>query len=83
VVRDPSAFGITVGLPCSVAAMTELVVPRSIPTLSPSLPPAVLSTERFAARQFSAVQTADLQHQRVRFVQSDAALSAGAAHSPT
>src|SRR5258708_2825804 len=32
VVRDPSAFGITVGLPCSVAAMTELVVPRSIPT---------------------------------------------------
>src|SRR5215467_9868010 len=32
VVRDPSALGITFGLPASVAAMTELVVPRSIPT---------------------------------------------------
>src|ERR1700761_5160197 len=32
VVRDPSALGTTVGLPASVAAMTELVVPRSIPT---------------------------------------------------
>src|SRR5215472_14334695 len=32
VVRDPSAFGITVGFPASVAAITELVVPRSIPT---------------------------------------------------
>src|ERR1700761_3332901 len=32
VVRDPSVLGITVGLPASVAAMTELVVPRSIPT---------------------------------------------------
>src|ERR1700753_2497549 len=32
VVRDPSALGITLGLPASVAAMTELVVPRSIPT---------------------------------------------------
>src|ERR1700744_3853989 len=32
VVRDPSTLGITVGLPASVAAMTELVVPRSIPT---------------------------------------------------
>src|SRR5215469_16256518 len=32
VVRDPSALGITVGFPASVAAITELVVPRSIPT---------------------------------------------------
>src|ERR1700684_4251445 len=32
VVRDPSVLGTTVGLPASVAAMTELVVPRSIPT---------------------------------------------------
>src|ERR1700743_942218 len=32
VVRDPSALGTTVGLPASVVAMTELVVPRSIPT---------------------------------------------------
>ena len=32
VVRDPSALGITVGLPASVAAMTEFVVPRSMPT---------------------------------------------------
>src|ERR1700761_2903532 len=32
VVRDPSAFGITVGWPSTVAAITELVVPRSMPT---------------------------------------------------
>src|ERR1700734_4197542 len=32
VVRDPSALGITVGFPASVAAITELVVPRSMPT---------------------------------------------------
>ena len=32
VVRDPSALGITVGLPASVAAITEFVVPRSMPT---------------------------------------------------
>src|SRR5580693_7838558 len=32
VVRAPSAFGITVGLPASLTAITELVVPRSIPT---------------------------------------------------
>src|SRR5690348_6402810 len=42
VVRDPSALGITVGLPPSVAAITEFVVPRSIPTAvaiaAPSLP---------------------------------------------
>src|SRR6202012_3956974 len=31
-VRDPSVLGITLGLPASVAAMTELVVPRSMPT---------------------------------------------------
>src|SRR5580692_3837631 len=32
VVRDPSAFGITVVWPPCVAAITELVVPRSMPT---------------------------------------------------
>ena len=32
VVRWPSAFGITVGCPASVAAITEFVVPRSMPT---------------------------------------------------
>ena len=32
VVRCPSAFGITVGCPASVAAITEFVVPRSMPT---------------------------------------------------
>src|ERR1700730_4686411 len=32
VVRDPSAFGITVGWPATVAEITELVVPRSMPT---------------------------------------------------
>src|SRR6266576_148986 len=32
VVRDPSAFGITTGSPPSRTEMTELVVPRSIPT---------------------------------------------------
>src|SRR3954469_21327533 len=32
VVRAPSELGITVGWPPSTAAMTELVVPRSIPT---------------------------------------------------
>src|SRR5215467_11395417 len=32
VVREPSAFGITVGWPPSTAAITEFVVPRSIPT---------------------------------------------------
>src|SRR6185437_1670214 len=32
VVRAPSAFGITVVWPPCVAAITELVVPRSIPT---------------------------------------------------
>jgi len=33
VVREPSAFGITTGSPPSMTAMTELVVPRSIPTV--------------------------------------------------
>src|SRR3979409_1761514 len=32
VVREPSAFGITMGWPPSTVAITELVVPRSIPT---------------------------------------------------
>src|SRR5918999_3795242 len=32
VVREPSAFGITVGSPPSRTETTELVVPRSIPT---------------------------------------------------
>ena len=32
VVRPPSAFGMMVGSPPSRVAMTELVVPRSIPT---------------------------------------------------
>src|SRR5262252_3399318 len=33
VVRDPFEFGTTVGSPASMTAMTELVVPRSIPTV--------------------------------------------------
>src|SRR6266849_8560609 len=33
VVREPSAFGMTTGSPPSMTAMTELVVPRSIPTV--------------------------------------------------
>src|SRR5260370_2204098 len=33
VVREPSAFGMTTGSPPSITAMTELVVPRSIPTV--------------------------------------------------
>src|ERR1700737_1308463 len=33
VVREPSAFGITTGSPPSMTAITELVVPRSIPTV--------------------------------------------------
>src|SRR5665213_1239801 len=33
VVRDPSEFGMTTGSPPSMTAMTELVVPRSIPTV--------------------------------------------------
>jgi len=32
VARGPSAFGITVGWPPSTAAITEFVVPRSMPT---------------------------------------------------
>jgi hypothetical protein len=32
VVRAPSAFGMTTGEPASIVAMTELVVPRSMPT---------------------------------------------------
>src|ERR1700687_3939423 len=32
VVRLPSAFGMTTGWPPSIAAMTEFVVPRSMPT---------------------------------------------------
>src|SRR5688500_9079243 len=41
VVRLPSALGITVGSPPSRTATTELVVPRSIPTVRPIcfLPP--------------------------------------------
>ena len=35
VVLNPSAFGITVGLPPSITATTEFVVPRSIPTTFP------------------------------------------------
>src|SRR6202051_1801475 len=33
VVREPSEFGMTTGSPPSMTAMTELVVPRSIPTV--------------------------------------------------
>src|SRR5215467_13052332 len=33
VVRDPSELGMTTGSPASMTAMTELVVPRSIPTV--------------------------------------------------
>src|SRR5438105_4219340 len=33
VVRPPSAFGITTGSPASITAMTEFVVPRSMPTV--------------------------------------------------
>src|SRR5438309_5318899 len=33
VVREPSAFGMTTGSPPSMTAITELVVPRSIPTV--------------------------------------------------
>src|SRR5438445_13125294 len=33
VVRDPSALGMTTGSPPSMTAITELVVPRSIPTV--------------------------------------------------
>src|SRR6266567_3894123 len=33
VVREPSALGITTGSPPSIEAVTELVVPRSIPTV--------------------------------------------------
>src|SRR6185503_17556103 len=33
VVRDPSALGMTTGLPPSITATTELVVPRSIPMI--------------------------------------------------
>src|SRR4029077_7259021 len=33
VVREPSEFGMTTGSPPSITAMTELVVPKSIPTV--------------------------------------------------
>src|SRR5438105_15077870 len=33
VVRPPSAFGMTTGSPASMTAITELVVPRSMPTV--------------------------------------------------
>src|SRR6478609_4136442 len=39
VVREPSALGMTVGWPPSMAAMTELVVPRSMPTALAIGPP--------------------------------------------
>jgi len=40
VVRDPSALGMTVACPPSMAAITEFVVPRSIPTaLAIRIPP--------------------------------------------
>ena len=35
VVRPPSAFGMTVGSPPSIAAMHEFVVPRSMPITLP------------------------------------------------
>src|ERR687892_1705144 len=38
VVREPSALGMTVGSPLSIAAITELVVPRSMPTVL-AMPP--------------------------------------------
>src|SRR5438093_1078125 len=57
VVRPPSAFGMTTGSPASMTATTELVVPRSMPTvfaivISPSFPPA-------RAEAFVAVTNAD------------------------
>ena len=39
VTRPPSAFGSTCGVPPSIAATTELVVPRSIPTALAIAPP--------------------------------------------
>src|SRR6266511_1791639 len=53
VVRDPSALTITVGSPPSSVAITELVVPRSMPTaLAISAPPAMARrSRRPSARQ--------------------------------
>ena len=35
VVLEPSEFAITIGRPASITPTTELVVPRSIPTICP------------------------------------------------
>jgi hypothetical protein len=51
VVRDPSALGITVGWPASVAAITEFVVPRSMPTAVAIAAPSLNETSPMAWRQ--------------------------------
>src|ERR1700704_4356962 len=55
VVRDPSAFGMTVGCPPSTAAMTEFVVPRSIPT----------ALAMVASQVVSGSVTSELIHERL------------------
>src|SRR6478609_9991613 len=57
VVRDPSAFGMTVGSPPSSTATTELVVPRSIPTARAmvSIPPVLSLSLQHSAYKLSAL----------------------------
>src|SRR2546430_7250020 len=50
VVREPSALGITVGWPPSMVAITEFVVPRSMPTaLAMTFPPHLVAYDRWRA----------------------------------
>src|SRR4029453_15404328 len=50
VVREPSALGTTVGWPPSTVAITEFVVPRSIPTaLAMTFPPHLVAYDPMAA----------------------------------
>src|ERR1700722_2683093 len=66
VVRAPSALGITIGSPPCQAAITELVVPRAIPTAVPFPFP-------FGLRCHSAAAL-PCQHAAVRFIRPDCGL---------
>src|SRR3954469_17470835 len=69
VVRDPSALGITVGLPPSMAAITEFVVPRSMPTALAISSPSGLGEERHGVpvrRRLAADEIAHIPRPRRR-----------------
>src|ERR671918_268174 len=72
VVRDPSALGITVGWPPSTVAMTELVVPRSMPTaLAMMVPPGARARDDLSTDRAGRIGDAPSRQQRRAVVREE------------